>query len=270
VTRDTAPRNLVLERALAYAAYGWPVFPCQPGRKVPACAHGYLDATTDPRKITAWFARRPDHNLAIATGLPGPDVLDVDRHPTGNGFAALSRLRQAGLTDGAAAWIRTPSGGVHAYFTGSDQHCGHLPARHLDFRSAGGYVLAPPSQVRGQAYRLIAAPGGRTGLDWQQAVTLLEPARYHQYATAAQADVGRLTAWLARLEEGNRNAGLFWAANRALEAGDAASLGALADAARQAGLGYREITATLNSARRTARQHQPRSPQAQAEAEAEA
>ena len=267
MTRARARSNLVLERALAYAAYGWPVFPCQPGRKVPACAHGYLDATTDPRKITAWFTRRPDHNLAIATGLPGPDVLDVDRHPTGNGFAALSSLRQAGLIEGVAAWIRTPSGGVHAYFAGSGQRCGHLAARHLDFRSAGGYVLVPPSQVRGRSYRLIAAPGGRSGLDWQQAVAHLEPIRTRQATAIAQADVTRLTAWLARLDEGNRNAGLFWAANRTIEAGHAADLDALADAARHAGLGDREIAATLNSARRTAaRQHQPVDPQAQAEA----
>ena len=50
--------------------------------------------------------------------------------------------------------------------------------------------------------------------------------------------------------EGNRNAGLYWAANRALEADPAADLSPLADAARQAGLPDPEITRTLNSARR--------------------
>ena len=47
--------------------------------------------------------------------------------------------------DGAAAYVRTPSGGLHAYFRGSGQRNGHLPAHHLDFRSHGGYILAPPS-----------------------------------------------------------------------------------------------------------------------------
>ena len=57
--------------------------------------------------------------------------------------------------------------------------------------------------------------------------------------------------------EGNRNAGLFWAANRALEADPAADLSPLAAAARQAGLDDREITRTLDSARRTG-QSRPR------------
>jgi hypothetical protein len=43
-----------------------------------------------------------------------------------------------------------PVGGMHAYFAGSDQHCGRLPSHHLDFRATGGYILAPPSQVGGK------------------------------------------------------------------------------------------------------------------------
>jgi hypothetical protein len=72
---------------------------------------------------------------------------------------------------------------------------------------------------------------------------------------------------VASQPEGNRNAGLFWAANRALEADPAADLTPLAAAARQAGLGEREITRTLNSARRTG-QARPSTPDRQAEGEA--
>src|SRR5258707_3155457 len=89
-----------LTEALACAARGWPVFPCQPGRKLPATAHGYLDATTDTGQVTRWFTRHPHWNLAVATGAPGPDVLDVDQHgPAGNGYPALAKLRAAGLLD---------------------------------------------------------------------------------------------------------------------------------------------------------------------------
>ena len=82
--------STIVRQALAYAACGWPVFPCQPGEKIPATTHGFRDATTDPGQITAWFTRHPDRNLAIATGAPGPDVLDVDQHgPAGNGYPAF-------------------------------------------------------------------------------------------------------------------------------------------------------------------------------------
>jgi hypothetical protein len=246
--------NAVLARALAYAGHGWPVFPCQPGRKVPAASHGFLDATTDQDQITAWFEHHPDLNLAVATGWPGPDVLDVDKHETGHGFAALNALARAGLADGAAAWVRTPSGGVHGYFAGSRQRSGHLPACHLDFLSAGGYVLVPPSRVNGRPYLVIAAPRGHAGLDWNRSAALLEPnLQPHRAGRAGGgADPSRLAAWVARLREGNRNAGLFWAANRAIEAGQEAQLDSLAAAARQAGLGDREIRSTLDSARRSA------------------
>ena len=244
-----------LRQALAHAARGWPVFPCQAGQKTPATAHGYRDATTDPDQITAWFTRNPHQNLAIATGAPGPDVLDVDDHgPAGNGYPALAELSRAGLLDNAAAYVRTPNGGLHAYFTGSAQRNGHLPARHLDFRSHGGYVLAPPSQIDGKPYHLIRTLNADGALDWSAVTALLEPQRQiarPQPSTAPDRDLSHLARWVASQQQGNRNAGLFWAANRALEADSAADLSPLAAAARQAGLDDKEITRTLNSARKT-------------------
>jgi hypothetical protein len=261
--------DATLRRALAFAESGWPVFPCQPGQKIPATRHGFLDATTDPEQITRWFARHPGWNLAIATGAPGPDVLDVDQHgQAGNGFAAFSRLTRAGLLDGASAYVRTPSGGLHAYFTGTDQRNGHLPAHHLDFRSTGGYVLAPPSQIGGQPYQLIKIPSGDGRLDWAAATRLLQPPERQQRPQIRQnpgGDLGRLAQWVARQEQGNRNAGLFWAANRALDADHAADLSPLAAAARQAGLGEQEISRTLDSARNTGQAH-PSPPDHEAEA----
>lgn len=266
--------DTTLRHALAYADRGWPVFPCQPGQKIPATRHGHLNATTDEQQITDWFSRDNGWNLAVATGAPGPDVLDVDQHgKAGNGFAALARLRAAGLLDGAIAYVRTPSGGLHAYFTGTRQRNGHLPAHHLDFRSAGGYVLAPPSQVGGGSYQSLKAPNGQGRLDWETVTRLMEPDRRQSVARrpaehgagVAVDGIGRLARWVAAQPEGNRNGGLFWAANRALEADPAADLSPLAAAARQAGLGDPEISRTLNSARRTTRQGRPAAPGHQAE-----
>jgi hypothetical protein len=250
--------DAILNRALAYARHGWPVFPCLPGQKIPATRHGYRDATTDEQQITGWFGRGSGWNLAIATGAPGPDVLDVDQHgPAGNGYPAFGELRRAGLVDGAAAYVRTPAGGMHAYFTGSGQHNGRLPSHHLDFRSHGGYILAPPSQIDGKPYYVIARPGGRGALDWDAVTRLLEPGRQQhiQPRPVPGFDVTHLAQWVASQPEGNRNAGLFWAANRALDADPAADLTPLAIAARQAGLGDKEVTRTLDSARRTGPNH---------------
>ena len=258
-----------LRQALAYARFGWPVFPCLPGEKIPATRHGFRDATTDRQQIIDWFGRGFACNLAIATGAPGPDVLDVDQHgPAGNGFAALAKLERAGLLDGAAAYVRTPSGGMYAYFAGSDQHNGRLAGHHLDFRSAGGYIVAPPSEVNGKPYQLIKRLDGRDGLDWDAVTWLLEPRMRPQRPetrSPLSRDLSHLAQWVASQTEGNRNAGLFWAANRALEGDPAADLSALAAAARQAGLDEPEITRTLDSARRTS-QARPNSSGRQAEA----
>ena len=253
--------NPILDQALACAQRGWPVFPCDPDQKTPDTPHGHLDATTDPARITAWFARRPDRNLAVATGAPGPDILDIDSHgPAGDGFRALGELRASGLLDGVAASVRTPSGGLHFYLAGSSQRIGHLATCHIDYLAQGGYALIPPSEVDGKPYEQLRALGGDHRLDWAAARRVLQPDRERERRPSRQAGswhppgerIDALARWVASRPEGNRNAGLFWAANRALEADRAADLSPLAAAARQAGLDDREITRTLNSARRTA------------------
>jgi hypothetical protein len=247
--------DATLRQALAYARHGWPVFPCLPGQKIPATRHGYRDATTDEQQIKDWFGRGFRWNPAIATGTPGPDVLDIDQHgPAGNGYASFTKLRRAGLIDGAAAYVRTPAGGMHAYFTGSSQHNGRLPSHHLDFRSTGGYIVAPPSQVDSKPYSVITRPGGCGSLNWNAVTRLLEPQQQPhplQLRPARSLDLTHLARWLASQPEGNRNAGLFWAANRALDTDQAVDLSPLAVAARQADLGDTEIARTLDSARRT-------------------
>jgi hypothetical protein len=136
----------VLGQALAYAAAGWPVFPCLPGLKDPATSHGFKDAATDPAVIRAWWQDRPRRNVAIATGAPGPDVLDVDNRPSG--WEAFNKLKRAGMLAGAFAMIRTRAGGLHVYYAGTAQRCtAKIGGTALDYRAAGGYVVAPPSYV---------------------------------------------------------------------------------------------------------------------------
>ena len=179
----------MLRAALRYAQAGWPVFPCRPDNprcphvekcrvcKTPLTDHGFRDATTDPAVIRAWWKRWPDANVGIATGAPGPDVLDVDVKPDGNGFAALNKLKRAGILAGAVALVRTRSGGLHVYFAGTAQGCHALPRHHLDFKATGGYVLAPPSAVHGSPYELLDHRAGTAALDWPKVTTVLDPPR---------------------------------------------------------------------------------------------
>ncbi len=241
------------------------MFPCRPGRKEPDTPHSFKDATTDPERINAWWTTMPGRNVAIATGAPGPDVLDVDVRPGGSGYQALHRLSRAGLLDIPVAAVATPSGGMHLYYLGTGQASGRLPACHLDFKATGGYVLAPPSAVGGKPYRPIRHQPGRTDttagrpLDWAAAAAFLQPPQPSPQTARppGRADAERLAAWVARLREGNRNAGLFWAACRAAEAGSPDALNALAEAAQTAGLPAQEITRTIASARRAAGCQQP-------------
>jgi hypothetical protein len=66
---------------------------------------------------------------------------------------------------------------------------------------------------------------------------------------AVPSDLSHLAAWVGRLQEGNRNAGLYWAACHAVEADQPAVLVELVLAAEATGLTGREIARTISSAR---------------------
>jgi len=252
-------------RSLASARV--PVFPCVPGEKRPLVKHGFPDATTDLDQVSAWWRRWPGANLAIPTGpASGIEVVDIDIGSTGSGFPAFQRARREGLTRGWAALVRTPSGGLHVYFpasTSREQPSWQAPQEHIDFRGTGGYVLAPPSQVRQPDGRLSPYELQGTGLvepspvDASRLRNFLDPrpifADKEPVSLGRDVDVERLGRWVAALGEGERNRGLFWAACRLAENNAAIgdTLAVLGPAATHAGLGAREITTTIRSAYRT-------------------
>ena len=164
------------DAAHRYADAGWHVFPAEPGGKRPIPEHGFLDATTSHKQIQNWWRSEPRSNLAVATGAPGPDVLDVDKHKDGAGFAAFNQLKRAGLVRDPMAIVRTPSGGFHAYYKGTEhQRNGHIPGVYVDFRSQGGYVVAPPSTIAGRTYEVAQKQPSADTFDWGAAKQLLDP-----------------------------------------------------------------------------------------------
>jgi hypothetical protein len=256
----TAREQPPQEAAQAYARVGWPVFPCRPGSKEPATSSGFYDATTDERQIRRWWRHEPDRNVAIATGAPGPDVVDVDVHAGGSGYAAFNRLKRAGLADGYKAVVRTPSGGMHLYYEGTSQRSGRLAEHHLDFRAAGGYIVTPPSRTEAGRYALVQhSAGDGSTVSWDAITGRLSPPR-ETPARQPRADAGtsldRLAAWVAARQAGDRNFPLFYAAKQAHLAGqlDDDGVELLVDAAMHSGLrgGEREARRTIASAQRSA------------------
>jgi hypothetical protein len=251
------------EAAARYAAAGVPVFPCTPSEKRPLTEHGFHDATTQLRQVRAWWARSPAANIGIPTGAAsGIDVVDIDKYPHGSGFPSFDQARRAGLVTGWAALIRTPSGGIHAYYSAHKYHpqrSWQAPRVHIDFRGDGGYVLAPPSKVgptlQQGGYTVIAsAKRPAAAVDADALHSFLDPLPTPPRGSRAllPLDVDGLTRWLAARGEGERNRALFWAACRAAENGlPSEELHAvLGPAAQQAGLSPRETATTIRSALR--------------------
>ena len=140
----------LLDAALYYAELGYPVFPCRPGEKQPLTQHGFLDATTDPAQIQAWWSRWPEANVAISTS--GLLVIDVDIQAAG---WPSDPERAAQLAEAGAISL-TPRGGRHYLFRrppGKTWRCsvGRL-APGIDIRTDGGYILVPPSQTGKRLY----------------------------------------------------------------------------------------------------------------------
>lgn len=150
--------------ALAYAASGWPVFPCNPLNKRPMVEHGFKEATTDQFKIRTWWAKNPNAMIGVPTGAAtGFWVLDIDN---GEGKAGVQSLAEMGhdlseLMDTAAA--STASGGYHILFRFDpaqpvNNSRGALK-RWLDVRGEGGYIIAAGSvRADGRCYAWLNPP----------------------------------------------------------------------------------------------------------------
>lgn len=164
--------NPLLTAALDYAARGWPVFPCNDRTKRPMLARdkdaagkpipgsgGVTKASTDADAIRAWWKKWPTAMIGLAMGRNGLFAVDFDPRTdddTGEEWT-LDRLKeevetQIGVPFPASLSVRTPSGGVHVYFTmpagAAITNSGNLPD-HVDVRGTGGYVIAPPSYYQG-------------------------------------------------------------------------------------------------------------------------
>ena len=134
------------DAALAYAARGWAVLPCQHRDKAPLTPHGVHDAATDPAAIRAWWAKWPKANVGLACGPSGLVVIDLDGETGSDSWAALKQ--RIGFNDDTA--LALTGRGVHLYFRAPEgvpigNDAGRKLGPGIDVKSAGGYVITPPS-----------------------------------------------------------------------------------------------------------------------------
>jgi hypothetical protein len=142
--------STLLKAALRYAELGYRVFPCVPGGKVPLTLHGFQEATTDVTQIEAWWTDHPNANIGMATA--GLLVIDVDGPDN-----RWPQDAEKALDLAQAATSLTPRGGRHHIFQappGKTLSCtaGKI-APKVDTRANGGYIVVPPSTVKGKPYQ---------------------------------------------------------------------------------------------------------------------
>ena len=147
----------MLDAALSYATtQNWAVLALSPNSKIPIKdsllqPNGSLSATTDPDTITKLFTTYPKANIGIACG-DSFTVVDLD------GPEAKDALTQAGLDIPECRTHKTPRG-FHLLLShqGDDlpQTAGLLPKVDIRNGASNGYIVAPPSMIDGNPYKLI-------------------------------------------------------------------------------------------------------------------
>ncbi len=259
----------MLAAALEYAARGWPVFPCRPGQKTPATAHGLQDATCQPDQIRRWWARWPEANVAVATGhISGIVAIDIDGE---TGEATLDMLvAEHGPLPKTLTAITGGDGLHYLYRPPADRTMRNTAGRigpGIDTRGDGGYIIVAPSvHPSGQGYEWIDPAALVAVLPGWLAVLADPPAPAHPTAERAPAPplVGGMTGYAAAALErraaevaaappGERNHTLNQAAFRCgqLVAGgqlaETDAVATLTAAALTCGLDGREIAQTVRS-----------------------
>ena len=206
--------------ALALARMGYRVFPCVPGQKRPAARGGFKAASRDPGTIRGWWSQWPQANLAVATF--GVVVVDID--PAGRGWPPEPEQRAA-IRETQCPLARTPRGGWHLWFRrpqGKPWRCSaNQLAPGVDVRTAGGYVVAPPSRTDAGQYkwlRPLVAPE-RLPLPPQWLIEALDRLAQPERRTSPNGSRDPLADAPAVLRQGERNCGLASLAGRLRRAG---------------------------------------------------
>lgn len=192
---------------------GCKLFPCVPNGKDPyPGTRGWYDASSDNSQLAQWFHERPECNWAVATGLSGLFVIDVD--PAGLAWwsALLAENEAIRRIVASTLQVKTPRGGLHVYFKGEGPSTASRIAEGVDTRGglwrdgrlvSGGYVLLPGSKTSNGAYEVV---NYRPVVPLSDEVRALVPERLggavHGLEKQPDKDQPRNVAWAVQLLEG--------------------------------------------------------------------
>lgn len=278
------------EWALRYMEMGLSILPLREGEKSPAptARRGFKDALSlkmdgvsedTVRDFVRGYFSEVGHmgeNVGIVTGIVY-DVLDVDVKDGKRGGENLRMLAEAGLLEGFVGRAVTPSGGVHLFYPARINQKTELlgDGIGLDYKSAGGYVVAAPSRVvwietdeeghsefKSGEYKWLdelKPPWMGKMLNWDEckkklnvkpkAITTWEKS----YPMMGAGDTLTTMCSYIRSNPEDRNKKLFWAAIKCAEAGvDEEGFRELAEASLDMSIPgenrEREVDATISSA----------------------
>lgn len=208
-----------------YAKAGWRTFPVWAAKKSPIYEGWQSGATTDPDLIERYFSDT-DRNMAAVCGEVF-DCWDIEVEHV-EAFAAW--MVEHGYVLPEAPIASTGRGGIHILTapTGVDgTRYLYLDGKHIgELKSRGGYILICPS-VTEQMYRWTWLPerlAVQPAPEWLLGLVRepRKPAKgvpWRQVSLAPQSDIQPLVEALRASDDGDRNAMLHWAANRAYDDG---------------------------------------------------
>jgi hypothetical protein len=145
-----------------HAGLGRFIFPIKPGAKNPPLIKWGTKATNNVETVGRWWDRVPTANVGLACGKSKIAVIDIDTKHGRRGQITLDHLELIdGLVLPPTLMQRTPSGGLHYFYRGEIPTSQNIIGKshwsdgisHVDTRGvgsgAGGYVLIPPSVIKG-------------------------------------------------------------------------------------------------------------------------
>ncbi len=277
-----------------YRQAGAPCFPLEPRGKNPATTHGVKDASLEPNAHQKQFCN--GCNVGIATGFAF-DVIDLDGDNAIRGFAEhligieidedFDRDQVFDFFEEKIGPVVTTGKGAHIYCLPDPRRTNQaklmvFSGEGVDYRTSGGYVVAPPSiHPSGREYRFFRSFRRPTSMapDWlplrrgeqKKQADLLEPpsadeaanddhvidfsaVKVQRECSAYQSRVLESNlAKLSQAQKGERNNELNTAAFNIGQviAGDQnferQAFAALANAGSNLGLSMREITSSIRS-----------------------